>query len=81
MSKGEQLRQQIIQKAWADPAFKQLLLSDPRKALKEAFQIDVPPHIQLETLEETDSRYYLVIPPNPSTAIRNASDANVRAEW
>lgn len=81
MSTEEQLRRQIIEKAWADPAFKQLLLTDARKALKEAFQIDVPEHIELQALEETDSSFYLIIPPKPSATLRKANDINIQSGW
>lgn len=68
MSAEQILRDQIIKKAWEDAAFKEQLLTDPKQAIKEAFDITVPDHIQLKALEETSTDFYLVIPPNPSEA-------------
>ncbi len=81
MSTEEQLRLQIIEKAWADPAFKKLLLTDAKKALKEAFEIEIPAHIALQALEETENQFYLVIPPKPSTALKHTDSANLGSGW
>ena len=59
------LKVQIIQKAWDDPAFKASLLADPKAAIKQAFGVDLPDELELVAVEETASRLYLVIPPNP----------------
>ncbi|EFM10426.1 conserved hypothetical protein [Paenibacillus curdlanolyticus YK9] len=67
MANAELLKQQLIQKAWEDEAFKQLLLSDPNAALKDAYGIDVPANLKLKALEETDTELYLVIPQKPSS--------------
>jgi hypothetical protein len=66
LSEEQSLRDQIIQKAWEDEEFKKQLLENPKKALKEAFNIDVPDNIELEAVEETANKLHLVIPPNPS---------------
>lgn len=66
VSAEQTLRDQIIQKAWEDAEFKKQLLSNPKKALKEAFGIDVPDSIELKALEETPNKVHLVIPPNPA---------------
>ncbi|WP_135557430.1 NHLP leader peptide family RiPP precursor [Paenibacillus cymbidii] len=62
---AETLKVQIIQKAWADPAFKQQLLQDPKAAISQAFGIELPEAIELNVVEETPTSYVLVIPPNP----------------
>ncbi|OUS68609.1 hypothetical protein B1748_33260 [Paenibacillus sp. MY03] len=62
----QELRDQIIQKAWEDSEFKKQLLADPKSAIKDAFGIDLPSNINIETLEETDDTYYVVIPQNPA---------------
>lgn len=58
---------QVIQKAWEDPSFKQKLLSDPKAALKEALGIIIPDSITLKTVEEGSQEFYLVIPQNPAS--------------
>ncbi|MWC27844.1 NHLP leader peptide family RiPP precursor [Paenibacillus sp. MMS18-CY102] len=83
MANAELLKQQLIQKAWEDEAFKQLLLSDPNAALKDAFGIDVPANLKLKALEETDNELYLVIPQKPSnTQLKSSNlDAAEDSSW
>lgn len=66
MSNIQNLREQVIQKAWEDEAFKQQLLTNPKAALKEAFGIEVPDSIELEVVEDSSNKLHLVIPPNPA---------------
>ncbi|MFF2911904.1 NHLP leader peptide family RiPP precursor [Paenibacillus sp. NPDC057934] len=61
------LRNQLIQKAWEDPSFKQRLLSDPKSAIQEALGIIIPDSITLKAVEEDSNEFYLVIPPSPAT--------------
>ncbi|MBD2844937.1 NHLP leader peptide family natural product precursor [Paenibacillus sp. IB182496] len=75
----ETLRAQIIKKAWTDAAFKQQLLSDPKKALKDEFDVDVPAAYTVTTVEETPTHYYLVIPPNPEDVAN--SNLSPNAVW
>ncbi|QUL55860.1 NHLP leader peptide family RiPP precursor [Paenibacillus tritici] len=63
------LKNQVIQKAWEDPAFKQRLLTDPKAALQEALGINLPDDITLKTIEEGSNEFYLVIPPSPSSGV------------
>ncbi|NIK72059.1 MULTISPECIES: NHLP leader peptide family RiPP precursor [unclassified Paenibacillus] len=65
-------RDQIIQKAWEDDAFKQQLLNDPKAAIKDAFGVEIPDDIEVTAVEETPDHAYLVIPPKPS-ALKSAS--------
>ncbi|MCU6711788.1 NHLP leader peptide family RiPP precursor [Paenibacillus sp. J5C_2022] len=67
MPTKQELGQQIIEKAWADAQFKQQLLADPKAAIKDAFNVDVPANINLQVLEETEDSYYLVLPQNPAS--------------
>ncbi|WP_445321980.1 NHLP leader peptide family RiPP precursor [Paenibacillus sp. FSL M7-0420] len=63
------LKNQVIQKAWEDPAFKQRLLADPKAALQEVLGINLPDNITLKTVEEGSNEFYLVIPPSPSSDV------------
>lgn len=66
MSAEEILKAKIIQKAWEDDSFKKQLLSDPKTALKVAFDVEVPDNIEIKTVEETSTQFVLVIPANPA---------------
>jgi hypothetical protein len=72
----DSLKVQIIKKAWAEPAFKQSLLNDPKKAIKEAFGVEIPVNIELKVVEESPSRYYLTLPPNPEDVTIGVSSPN-----
>lgn len=72
MSSENNLRQQIIQKAWEDEAFKKQLLADPRAAIKEAFQVEIPEGVEVKALEEQTNSYYLVIPVSPADSSQAA---------
>ena len=55
---------QLIAKAWSDEGFKARLKADPKAAMKEA-GIDVPEGVDIEVVESTQEKAYLVIPPKP----------------
>jgi hypothetical protein len=74
------LRNQVIQKAWEDPSFKQRLLADPKAALQEALGIIIPDSVTLKAVEEGSNEFYLVIPPNPSSDVLKATAAP-RGSW
>lgn len=62
---AEQLREDIIRKAWDDEAFRQQLLADPKQAILDSFGIEIPEGHELEVVEETPTRHVLTIPPKP----------------
>lgn len=73
----ESLKVQIIKKAWEDPAFKKSLLSEPKKAIREAFGIDIPADIELKVVEESPKSYYLTLPPKPEDIQKDVSSPNL----
>lgn len=74
------LKNQVIQKAWEDPSFKQKLLADPKEALREALGIQLPDNITLKTVEEGSNEFYLVIPPSPSSGVMK-TDVTTLGSW
>lgn len=74
------LKNQVIQRAWEDPSFKQKLLTDPKAALYEALGIQLPDNITLRTVEEGSNEFYLVIPPSPSSDVLKA-DIKPMGSW
>lgn len=73
MSTNESVKAKIIQKAWEDEAFKQELLSNPKAALKKAFNITIPEDIKVRAVEETSTDFVLVIPTNPAKVLVTTS--------
>ena len=59
-----ELEAQIVARAWADEAFRERLRSDPRGAVAEVTGVVVPESVEIEVLEETPEKGYLVIPLN-----------------
>ena len=70
MTEGDELTDRerrlrtIIETAQKDPAFKQKLLDDPKAAAQEALGVAVPEGIELEVLQESPTKIYLVLPAN-----------------
>jgi hypothetical protein len=62
---ADDLKVQIIKKAWEDPQFKEQLLQDPKGAIQQAFGIELPTDIELKVVEETPVNYYMVLPSKP----------------
>ncbi len=55
----------IVAKAWADEAFKQRLLADP-KATLQAEGLTFPEGAEVRVTEPTDQLYYFPLPPKPA---------------
>jgi hypothetical protein len=69
MSEGAPLTRQdleakIVARAWADEGFRRRLKTDPRGTVAEETGISVPESVQIEVVEETPEKAYLVIPMN-----------------
>jgi hypothetical protein len=66
---SEQTRRygQIVAEAWADPAFRQRLLTDPATVLRER-GIEAPDGVQVRIVEDTEQIMHLVLPPMPAEA-------------
>ena len=60
----EHLWNQLVARAWADPAFKARLLADPATVLKENGVV-VPAGIEFRVVENTDTVIHLTIPLKP----------------
>jgi Nitrile hydratase, alpha chain len=58
------LEDKIVARAWADEGFRERLKADPKGAVAQETGITVPEAIEIEVLEETPEKGYLVIPVN-----------------
>lgn len=52
----------IIIKALKDPEFKKRLMKNPRATLEKELNIQIPQEIDLQILEETGHKKYLILP-------------------
>ena len=58
----QEFEKEVLSRAQGDAAFRQQLLADPRAALKAAFGVELPPDVGVQVLEETPTRFYIVLP-------------------
>ena len=63
----------VIAKAWADDSYKQQLMADPAKKLKEE-GVEVPRNIQLRIVEDSENLRHVVLPPKPSSRELSAEE-------
>lgn len=67
----------VIEKAFADEAFKAKLLEEPKSAIAEEMGIDLPDSLQVHVYENTPLLKHIVLPANPAT--EELSDAELEA--
>ena len=71
---------QVIAKASEDAGFRDELRSDARGAISKALGIKIPEAIDIEVLEETPTKAYVVLPLG-SNAMSSDASADVQGYW
>ena len=61
-----ELREQLVEKATGDEAFRARLISDPKAAIEESLGLTVPPGFTIEVHEDSPGAGHLVLPPSAS---------------
>ena len=56
------LNKQVIARASTDAAYREMLLSDPRAAMEQAFGQQLPATLQVKVIEQEPNTLYLVLP-------------------
>jgi hypothetical protein len=74
MSEKKNRFNEIVEKCWADTAFKQRFLSDPRKVLSE-YEIEIPAGLEVKVLENTPDKVYVMLPQKPGELTEGQLDA------
>src|SRR5919197_1651555 len=64
----------LVVRASEDEAFRALLLSDPKAALKHEFGADLPADLKATVLEETPDELFFVLPLRPVEFKRRLGD-------
>jgi hypothetical protein len=62
---GRELQAELLERAKRDAAFRQELVSDPRRVLEREFGVTIPETVRISVLEESPENLYLVLPPRP----------------
>lgn len=61
---------QIVQRAWAEPEFKQELLNSPNEILRD-YDIRIPEGVTFKVVEDQyQGNRYLVLPPPPDSGLK-----------
>ena len=63
MPNRKESEQRIVSKALENAEFRKQLLANPKAVLSQELGGTIPDNIEVEVLEETDSKVYLVLPP------------------
>jgi hypothetical protein len=59
---NQDLEVQAIAKAKEDPAFKQLLLTNPKAAIEREIGQSLPSGLEIEVVQQTPNKLYMVLP-------------------
>ncbi len=61
---SEEVWGKVVARTWSDASFKELLLADPAKALKE-YGIAFPQGVTVKVMEDSADVVHLILPPPP----------------
>ena len=78
-SNQQLLQAQVQDRASKDQAFRQQLMEDPKGTLEATFDVQIPDFIEIQVVEESPSRIYLVLPPAAQEAGQELSDQDLQA--
>jgi hypothetical protein len=70
----QQLRAQLIEKAWNDPEFKAKVVRDPKGMLEQYLGKALPQDVKIYVHEEDNNTLHFSIPPTPSKMAELSDD-------
>jgi hypothetical protein len=65
---GGDILAEVIELAWDDDGFRAQLLENPKEALRQTFDIEVPDHMRVRVMEEGSDDIVIVLPARPLEA-------------
>jgi hypothetical protein len=74
-----EFEQKLIQRAWEDENFKQELLNNPKAVYARESGEELPNALEIEVIQETANKVYLVLPNNPAPAITGEGELSEEA--
>lgn len=75
----KQMEAQVLTRAQQDSAFRQQLTQDPKGVIAREMGVTLPDSVNVEVVEETPSKVYLVLPPRAASAGTQLSDAELES--
>ena len=77
MKTAAEMREEVTQRAAADPAIRQRLVESPKQAIAEVLGVEIPDSIEVRVHEEDAATAHIVLP--PPAALDAAALATVTA--
>lgn len=74
-----EFERKLIERALEDETFKQELLSNPKAVYARESGEEVPKELEIEVLQETGNKVYLVFPTHPGQATTNEGELTEEA--
>ncbi len=74
-----EFEQKIIQRAWENETFRQELLSNPKAVYARESGEELPKDLEIEIIQETANKVYLVLPNNPAPATTDEGELSEEA--
>lgn len=81
MKTQNELREHLLLRAADDESFRNLLLSDPKGAVKSAFGIEAPDSINVHVHEETSTDIHLVVPSHDQLSDEELEALSGSSSW
>lgn len=79
MNTRADFERKLIERSWEDETFKQELLSNPKAVYARESGQELPQELEIEVLQETANKVYLVFPSNPAPAITDGEELSEEA--
>ena len=80
LARGASLERRLVELAWTDPAFAEILQKDPRQALG-SLGVELPPGVEIDVRLQRRDTLYFVIPPLAAEQRAVATPINQMDLW
>jgi hypothetical protein len=71
----------LAERAWSDEGFKRELIDSPRDVVARELDIRIPDDIEIQVLEETPQKLYIVLPPRPTWGDERYDVVAANTKW
>ena len=81
MTNEQWMRDQVIAKAGEDAGFHADLLLDPKHAIRDTFDINLPTGLNVHVHQDTDTCAHIVIPPSDKLTLEEMDAVSGAGMW
>ena len=75
------MRERLIDKATTDKTFRERLVADPKNTIREELDVTIPAGFDVEVLEDSATKGYLVLPPSAELSAGDLQQAAGGTTW